>query len=529
MTARATTCSFMFRARPRALILLTLTSVLMSWSGLAQEVANDEPPARTAESAVNQQPAEVEDPAFGKLPWADQQDQLGNLPARRLTSPRELLHLFSIDDSQLAVFVDGEPLGARDEETILSILYRLPRFPLNDLQRWAKPSEELAAVAANPGSHRADAFLLRGRTMNIERVEILPETAEHLEFDHYYRVMASLDGRPDVAVLCVREIPEAWLRDGAGNQPISAIGLFLKQGRVSDDRTEYVFATPRVAWLPDQSDAARGITPDQTYLASLGMDIGLFDDVRRLHRKPLSQGDREAFYQLLAAVGNSNRDEFRARVLEDVDLASLLPTPATQHGRLMLVRGTARRALRIRVDDADVQERFGMDHYYQLDVFIPLGDQVVRLGSRDHEESPTFTNTFPVTVCVLRLPPGLPEGADISTEVTIPASFFKLWAYRSRFVSAFDQHQLQVSPMFMGVEPHVVSPATAGNSYFGIGVAIVFVALVAVAWFMLWRASRSDSRFQRKVLGPRYELPPGQSLNDGAISSRDEGDFSHLE
>ncbi|MEO8495865.1 MAG: hypothetical protein ABI614_12390, partial [Planctomycetota bacterium] len=469
---------------------------------------------------------DVESPGVGKLPWSAQQEQLGGLPARRMTHAREFLSLLSIDESQLAGFADGQPLGVQDEETVVRMLYSIPRFPLNDLQRWAQPIENLAALIAAPGDHRADTFLIRGRTTKIERVEILPEAVERLEFDHYFRVHVELDASPHVAVLCCREIPAAWVSSAILDEPTIAYGLFLKLGAGDEERTEFAFATPHIGWLPSKPNVAAGITPDLVQLASLGMDVSLFDDVRNLNHKPIAQADRECFYQLLATLGKADAEVIRSHARPTVDLASLLQEPATQHGRLMVVRGTARRAMNIRVDDEDIRERFGIDHYYQIDVFIQLGDQVVRLGKQTDGEGPTFTNSYPTTVCVLQLPPGLPEGTDIREEVSIPAACFKLWAYRSRFVSAFDKDQLQVSPMFIGVEPQVIKINMSQNPYIGFAVAGVFVAVLAFAWIALWRSGKSDSKFQRDVLSRRREVQPGSSLNDAGIEEQGEPDFS---
>ncbi|MBC8354125.1 MAG: hypothetical protein H8E66_19205 [Planctomycetes bacterium] len=474
-----------------------------------------------------------EEPAtdgVGKLPWNDQQTQLGNLPARRLTHARELLNLLSIDESQLAAFADGEPLGDQDEETVIRILYRLPRFARNDLYRWAQPIKSLSAIEETPNDHRADTFLIRGRTTRIERVEILTEAVERLEFDHYFRVSVDLDASPHAAVLCCRDLPVAWASaKGVLGEPIVAYGLFLKVGNDDGERSEFAFATPHIGWLPSQPNAATGITTDLARLATLGMDISLFDEVRNLNHKPITKADRECFYQLLSTLGNADPTSLRANARPTVDLAPLLQEPATQHGRLMIVRGTARRAINILVDDEDIQERFGIDHYYQIDVFIPLGDQVIRLGKQADGESPIFTNSFPVTVCVLQLPPGLPEGADIREEVSIPSACFKLWAYRSRFVSGFAQNQLQVSPMFIGVEPRVIQFDSSHNPYTGFAVIGGFVALLGIAWFALWRAGKNDSKFKRNVLTRRREVQPGSSLNDAGIEEQDEPDFSQWE
>jgi hypothetical protein len=489
------------------------------------------PPAVAQDSDVpaDDRSTEVESSDFGKLPWSDQQEHLGDLPARRLTHARELLSLLSIDESQLAGFADGSPLGVQDEETVIRILYRIPRFPLNDLHLWAQSTDNLSGLLAAPSDRRADTFLIRGRTTKIERVEILPEAIERLEFEHYFRVHVKLDASPHSAVLCCREIPTAW---GAGEilgEPIVAYGLFLKLCEGDEKRTEFSFATPHIGWLPSHPNVAAAITPDLVQLAALGMDVSLFDDVRNANRKPISQADRECFYQLLATLGKADANVIRSHARPTVDLAPLLQEPTTQHGRLMVVRGTARRAMNIRVDDKDIQERFGIDHYFQIDIFIPLGDQVVRLGKQADGEGPTFTNSYPVTVCVLKLPPGLPEGSDIREEVSIPAACFKLWAYRSRFVSAYDQNQLQVSPMFIGVEPRVIQLNTSHNPYVGFAVAGTFVAMLVTAWIALWRAGKNDSKFKRSLLTRHHDVQPGSSLNEAGIEEQDEPDFSKWE
>jgi len=210
-------------------------------------------------------------------------------------------------------------------------------------------------------------------------------------------------------------------------------------------------------------------------------------------------------------------------------LAPLLQHPETQHGRLMLVKGTARRVLRVRVDEPDIQDRFGIDHYYQIDVFVPLGDQVVQLGKDAGPDSPTFTNNFPVTVCVAELPPDLHESPDLREDVSIPAANFKLWAYHSQFVTAYDKHQLQVSPMFIGAMPAVIHYRMALNPYISLAVAAVFIALLGCGWLVVWRSSRGDSKFKRSVLDRQFEVEPGRSLNDNEIAARDKPDFSNLD
>ncbi len=56
--------------------------------------------------------------------------------------------------------------------------------------------------------------------------------------------------------------------------------MFLKVGPQRDGVASLLFAAPRMAWLPDRTEPEWGIGPDQVWLAGLGMDIGLFDQVR---------------------------------------------------------------------------------------------------------------------------------------------------------------------------------------------------------------------------------------------------------
>ena len=485
----------------------------------AQEETNDSPPAAP----------EVTAPDFGKLPWDDQQEKAGDLPARRLGSSREMLDLYGIDASQLSTFTDGEALGPQDEEAIVRLQYQMPRFPLHDVARWAKSAAELPTLENEPLRQHGNVFYLQARATSYQRIDLLPEVAERFEFGHYFVVEAELLNGIGQAAICTRAVPASWRNTEQLNEPISALAFLLKVTSEQDARPAYAFAAPRVAWHPLSPDESLGVSQHVTYLASLGMDVGLFDAVRRTNKKPMAQTDAECFYQLFAAVRRADRAELKSRADPEMDLAALLQKSTQQYGRLMMVRGTARRALAVRVDDDDIRERFGIEQYYQIDVFVPLRDQVVRIGGDEQGDPKTFNNSYPVTVCVLDLPPDLPSGPDIREEVAIPAAFFKLWAYHSRFVSSVDKDHLQVSPMFIGATPVVVDLTPRVNPYVSFAVAGAFALGLAGLWFALWRSGRSDSRFSRTILQRQHELPPGQSLDDGKLAARDGPDFSNLD
>jgi hypothetical protein len=195
-----------------------------------------------------------------------------------------------------------------------------------------------------------------------------------------------------------------------------------------------------------------------------------------------------------------------------------------------MIEGTARRIQRIVVAEDDVRERFDIDHYYQIDIFVPLGDEEVRLGSGNADEAvPVFRNSYPVTCCVLELPPGMPEGDDVSLSIQTAGFYFKLWAYRSEYVSSFDRRQRQISPMFVATTPRQVETRLGVDPIWGwiLGGAflVAMLCLATAAWFF----RRSDQQFQQARL--RREAATGDihSLDELASQVRDGPDFSGLE
>jgi hypothetical protein len=208
----------------------------------------------------------------------------------------------------------------------------------------------------------------------------------------------------------------------------------------------------------------------------------------------------------------------------------MLTEPETQRGKLMLLRGNVGRALRVEVADEDVRTRFGLDHYYTLTVFVPLKNRIeVPVG--EGEPPKRFDNSYPMEFCVRRLPQGMPQGPEITepVQVEIAAFYFKLWAYRSEYMSSEDRHRRQMSPMLIGVEPRWIVPEEQRNPWFSISLGILFVVAVTGIWLGLWQYGRSDRRFERETLAKQFELDRGASLNRMGIEASDGPDFSNLE
>lgn len=405
---------------------------------------------------------------------------------------REMLALHGIDASHLDRLQDGEATGPADEEVIVRILQRWPRFPPQRLEEWSRSAGEAwPTLAGSPAESRATVVRLTGRVVRVEQVPLLPELAARLDFDHYFQVTLELGSEGQTALLCARTIPQQWRLGQTIDEPAGALGIFLKSEAEATEPPRLVFVTNRVAWFPDRAGGDRQVSPSDVYLASLGFDVGLFDTVQSENKKPLSLADRDCFYGLLAAIRGAERPDFLAQSSAPLNLVLLLREPASHHGELSTVEGIARRAVKVRVDDAEVRQRWGIDHYYQIDLFVELNRQVIRLATqKDNDEQPTFENAYPITICVPSLPAELPESDTIRENVRVHAAFFKLWSYPSDYMASFDRQLLQVSPMLIGIEPRVIQ-VTAVTPAFGAGLIVLLVVTLGGIWIGLMRHGRA--------------------------------------
>ncbi len=190
----------------------------------------------------------------------------------------------------------------------------------------------------------------------------------------------------------------------------------------------------------------------------------------------------------------------------------------------MTIEGTARRAAKIIISDEDIRQRFGIDHYYEVYVFVQLEKKIV---FKKGDEQLEF-NSFPVACCVRSLPPGMDEGDNVRQNVRVSGAFLKLWLYESPQMTQFDPQQMQPSPMLIGLEPQLIPNTSPPNEYLGAMIGMLFVFSLLGAWVAVWRYNKADDKFERETLNRKYELPKGQSLNQLDLDVRSEPDFSHL-
>lgn len=454
----------------------------------------------TDESAVPARPL----PA-GPLPW-EQRPRVGEPVLRPPSGAKEILERYDIGESQLQNFFSGQPLSPSEEDVLVKILYHFPRLGLDNLAEWRRKDVSLDQAAAAPADFRTEILALRGRVKLVEKVTLIPELAELYEFAGYYRVTLDIDDSPYQALICARKVPIAWKIGEPMDERAAVDGMFLKLGDSTAAEPNLIFAAGRVAWLPDRPEPVNHVGQPQIELANMGVDYGLFDDVREGNGKTILDVDREAFYQVLHALGQPGAAKLKGAGPEPIDVVPLLEKPAAHHGQILPVRGTARRILKVPVRDKDIQRRFGIDHYYEIDLFLPLGDTTLKFGK--DKTDPVYSNGFPATLIVRKLPPGLSEGERVVQGVRADAVFFKIWSYRSVYAEKFGK--VQPAPLFLAAEPQIVVAEQQSHVVVNVLVGTAFGLAIGVIGIVLWWFRRSDRAYEavRRETDAAKSAPP---------------------
>ncbi len=436
----------------------------------------------------------------------------------RLSGPRELLDLYGIDDSHFAKLRDG-PWRQAEDEILMKIFYRLPRFRPTDLERWAqklRPPE----LVERPGAHRGEIYRIQGRAVSVDTRRPLPEIVERLGLSRYYRVELEVPDGHRVAVFAL-DVPHAWKQQAEMYERAAALGFFLKLGDEAEAMAAPIFVARRVAWYPD------------TLLGNLGMDVGLLDDVWQeelsggpdrgsagidIRKLRLTGKDREAFYEMLAAVGRAEprqllgeaQRRLAATNRQSCSVVPLFNRPKTQLGRLVVLSGTARRVVPIRVSQEETAKRLGIDQYYEVYLFT------------------ADSQSNPLVFCVRELPPGMPigEGRQYGERVTIAGFFFKTWAYRRAAQDSATETQWQLAPLLIGREPvWMPHQPTRSNPICGAVAGGLFVVALAAVILFVWLYGRNDRKIRKRTIERQLLPEAGVSLDQLGLDADVQPDF----
>jgi hypothetical protein len=514
----------------------------------------DQPEVPAAEK-LDSQPSETPAPSppiapkrGSDLPWVKNKGPKDAITViRPPSSVREILEKYDIGESQLDGFFNTQPLTVAEEEVIVRILYRLPRIGLENIQKWRKPDVDFATLLNDAKTHRLDVIPLKGRLIGVEKREVSPELASRLEIKHFYLARIDLTGLGYEALVAVRRLPKAWEEATELDEPVSLDGIFLKAGELRDNQPQLIFVARRVRWHPDREIPELYIGPDQLRLAELGLDLSLLEDLRLLNKRELGDFDREPMYQLLDVAGRAPAGKLRSEPRKELDLIPLLTEPEKHQGELMTVEGFARRITKVVVDDPDIRARFGIDHYYMIDMAVNLKDKTIRVvndakkekpntedgssaGKKEEkqevEEGPVFNNDYPVTLCVRELPADLPPKDAMRDLIRADGIFMKTWSYRNAYMAKFD-NKFQVAPLLIGKSAHRLVPAQVHNwvsdTLVGFALALAAILIGCVFWWF-----RTGDKKMDETLAKLDERTPAPSF-EGLENAPTKPDFSGLE
>jgi hypothetical protein len=463
-----------------------------------------------------------------------------------------MLATLGLGDEFFAGFTDGQPVDPAEQEKLLTLLFRLPQIDRNVIESAAQAPGAMRLLHADPASRRGQIYYLRlGRVHRVEREEVPSALKERFGFGHFYRCQAVLMGEP--CVIYTRAVPAAWKLNRTIDEECSAFGMFVKELPVpekvarapeaseeenpegptapaEENAPPLLFVADRVAWHPT------------TLLGFLGVDYGLFDQVR--DRTPLTE--REIFYQMLAAAGRMS-DEYLQfqinRLLKDEhatlerlarnrdlppkmradaqrgweraqagasDVVPLFNVPATQRGRFLVLQGEALRAIEVRVDDPDIVKRFGIDHYFEIEIVTP-----------DSQNNP-------LVCCVARIPHTMPLGNEIHESVQVAGFFLKSWAFDThRGLRAGEAEpagkattkERQLAPLLIAPTIEVLTPVRFQAPTHSLQLAAGLLVVLAGFGVAMWYVRRNDRRAAAQLAGQRSSLPEHIQLDDTSDSA----------
>lgn len=376
----------------------------------------------------------------------------------------------------------GDPLELGDRQ-LMKLLFRCAKVSSGNFLKWSRFADEVSwqQLEDVPQRFRFWTFKRQLRLEYLSQIRF-PQQIATDELKGVYLAKCVNDVGQQV-YLITRSAPRKLALKQPLDQPISFTGFFYNNVAVgaegalvmvetandvdedepsseSDAPGVPLFIANRFSWYPSSTNETMGVTASQVDLASRGVDIGLFDFVRKQNSKALSKHDSEAFYQMLAAANSVQAAvevEPSSFAETAISFAELMSAPTGHFGSRIALSGRLRQCVPIEIVDADRQALVGAQRYYQVSLFPNLkGREVVVRTSQ--EESIKFEQ-FPVTVCFTQLPEGMTAKQLEGRPAKVVGNFYRFIKYQSK-VSADAGQSGQISPLVMATGLSVVAPAT---------------------------------------------------------------------
>ncbi len=392
------------------------------------------------------------------------------------------------------------------------------------------PGLPLSSLVRDPSQFRGKAFELCGHVVRVDEIPLDLRERNELLVPCIYRCRFLVDGMESEqpAEILTVFAPDAWKRGEPIRERAGVTGIFIKRVYKDENAAPARKLTPEEpVGIEEIFEGDVGLMPllvasnvrwyPDTFLGNLGMDVGTLEQVPALKLTDLKQKelkvsrslqlltrnqilvrafritehDQDAFYGLLQAARNTPaglieqeaRQILKSEGKTRTSAVDLFNRPDETRGKPALLTGTAKRVLRLLVDDPEVQTLFGIDHYYEIQLF-----------TKDSQRNP-------ITVCVTSLPKGMPTGSDAeyNEPITVAAFPYKLWIYESSAeLDSGDGNKPNYAPLLVGREPIweprevLRSPLFGENLPNSVKAALSF-GIFAVL-FVVWIAFRMTKR-----------------------------------
>jgi hypothetical protein len=421
---------------------------------------------------------------------------------------------------------DGEsPPPKEILHSLRSIADLLDRIPPQDLEGWSRSESANRSASLQGCSIRRSIASRTGIISKIRphggsrwghRGSIVPDPQGGESDTILWECLFNTPTLPESNLTCfVRSVPAIWqtvfsaeqkdaVADASGQQPdfgdwfvlgepATVQGLLIDSP--SDASTEdrenparTMLIAPRVQWYPQRPNPRMQVAESHCLLASAGFDVASLESVTQ--RGPLTVDDREPFYQLLASVAKIVPHKLRQARETTVPLSRLLQDNGTFRGKIFSFEGTARRAIEIRVDSPDIQERFDIHRYFEVEVFVEP-DVRIQFVHPQTGETKAFSR-YPLVFCCRDWPEQAPTGEAIHVPVAITGVYLKQWTYRSKFMDqgwSDGNGRVQWSPLLLAAGATLIPPPTTQADPLGWVTGTIIVASIAlVAGSALWMA-----------------------------------------
>ncbi len=246
---------------------------------------------------------------------------------------------------------------------------------------------------------------------------------------------------------------------------------------------------------PEAENATEPLSPATADLPSKWLEV--IDD----QAMGLRVSEADTYYRVLAHVSRLDDRFLEKHSRTDVLYVNLLRNPDLYRGKLITIRGSARRITKMQVG----KNRYGVKEAYEAWVLTP------------------DSGSDPIRIVTTQIDPRLPLGEKVAVDVEATGYFLKLYSYASQG----GQHQ---APLILAarLQPSVVKtsiPSSTGLEPYILFFAI-FIGISTVIAATIY--SRGDRKFKQKLEKdfPDLNVPPENFLEQLENRETDGNPFS---